>query len=56
MQDINNKLAALLEVLTSFFEHFTDTLADVLAHQATMEAKNDTMISLLRTIEQNTRK
>lgn len=56
MQDINNKLAALLEVLTSFFEHFTDTLADVLAHQATMEAKADSMIALLRTIEQNTRK
>lgn len=29
MQDINNKLAALLEVATSFFEAFADDMADI---------------------------
>lgn len=64
MQDINNKLHALLEGLTSFFEHYSDQSADQLAtlqemqklennvvsHLLAIESKQDTIIELLRTI------
>lgn len=63
MQDINNKLAALLETLTDFFQNFVDELAEVKTNEATaifhlqtIEAKQDTMIELLRTIAANTAK
>jgi hypothetical protein len=63
MQDINNKLAALLETLTDFFQNFVDELAEVktnettaLSHLQTIEQKQDTMIDLLRTIAANTAK
>lgn len=63
MQDINNKLAALLETLTDFFQNFVDELAEVktnettaLSHLQTIEKKQDTMIELLRTIAANTAK
>lgn len=63
MQDINNKLAALLETLTDFFQNFVDELAEVktnettaLSHLQTIEQKQDTMIELLRTIAANTAK
>lgn len=61
MQDINNKLAALLETLTDFFQNFVDELAEVktnettaISHLQTIEQKQDTMIKLLRTIAANT--
>ena len=63
MQDINNKLAALLEKLTDFFENFVDELTEVktnqtvsISHLQTIEAKQDTIIDLLRTIAANTAK
>ena len=63
MQDINNKLAALLETLTDFFQNFVDELAEVktnettvISHLQTIEQKQDTMIDLLRTIAANTAK
>lgn len=63
MQDINNKLAALLETLTDFFQNFVDELAEVktneataISHLQTIEAKQDTMIKLLRIIAANTAK
>ena len=63
MQDINNKLAALLETLTDFFQNFVDELAEVktnettaLSHLQTIEKKQNTMIELLRTIAANTAK
>lgn len=63
MQDINNKLAALLETLTDFFQNFVDELAEVktnettvISHLQTIEQKQDTMIDLLRTIAANTEK
>lgn len=63
MQDINNKLAALLETLTDFFQSFVDELAEVktnettaISHLQTIEQKQDTMIELLRTIAANTAK
>lgn len=63
MQDINNKLAALLETLTDFFQNFVDELAEVktnettaISHLQTIEQKQDTMIDLLRTIATNTAK
>lgn len=63
MQDINNKLAALLETLTDFFQSFVDELAEVktnettvISHLQTIEQKQDTMIDLLRTIAANTTK
>lgn len=63
MQDINNKLAALLEKLTDFFENFVDELAEVktnettvISHLQTIEQKQDTIIDLLRTIAANTAK
>ena len=63
MQDINNKLAALLETLTDFFQNFVDELAEVKtnettarSHLQTIEQKQDTMIDLLRTIAANTAK
>lgn len=56
MQDINNKLAALLETLTDFFQNFVDELAEVktneataISHLQTIEQKQDTIIDLLRT-------
>ena len=62
MQDIN-KLAALLETLTDFFQNFVDELAEVktneataISHLQTIEQKQDTMIELLRTIAANTAK
>lgn len=62
MQDIN-KLAALLETLTNFFQNFVDELAEVktneataISHLQTIEQKQDTMIELLRTIAANTAK
>ena len=61
MQDINNKLAELLETLTDFFQNFVDELAEVktnenteISHLQTIEQKQDTMIDLLRTIAANT--
>jgi uncharacterized phage infection (PIP) family protein YhgE len=63
MQDINNKLAALLETLTDFFQNFVDELAEVKTNETTaisrlqtIEQKQDTMIELLRTIAANTAK
>lgn len=63
MQDINNKLAALLEKLTDFFENFVDEMAEVktnqtdaISHLQTIEQKQDTIIDLLRTIAANTAK
>lgn len=63
MQDINNKLAELLETLTDFFQNFVDELAEVktneataISHLQTIEQKQDTMIELLRTIAANTAK
>lgn len=63
MQDINNKLADILEKLTDFFENFVDELAEVKTNQTTaishlqaIENKQDTMIELLRTIAANTTK
>ena len=63
MQDINNKLADILEKLTDFFENFVDELAEVktnetatISHLQTIERKQDTMIELLRTIAANTAK
>lgn len=63
MQDINNKLAELLEKLTDFFENFVDEMAEVktnettvISHLQTIEQKQDTMIDLLRTIAANTTK
>ena len=63
MQDINNKLATLLETLTDFFQNFVDELAEVktnettaISHLQTIEQKQDTMIELLRTIAANTAK
>ena len=63
MQDINNKLAALLETLTDFFQNFVDELAEVktnettaISHLQIIEQKQDTMIDLLRTIAANTAK
>ena len=63
MQDINNKLALLLEKLTDFFENFVDEMAEVktnettaISHLQTIEQKQDTMIDLLRTIAANTAK
>ena len=63
MQDINNKLKEILEKLTDFFENFVDELAEVktnqtttISHLQTIEAKQDTMIELLRTIAANTAK
>ena len=63
MQDINNKLAALLETLTDFFQNFVDELAEVktnettvISHLQTIEQKQDTIIDLLRTIAANTAK
>ena len=70
MQDINNKLAELLETLTNFFENFVDELAEVKTNQATaiqhlanintkldaISAKEDSIISLLTDIKTNTNK
>lgn len=63
MQDINNKLAALLETLTDFFQNFVDEMAEVKTHETTaishlqaIESKQDTIIDLLRTIAANTAK
>lgn len=63
MQDINNKLAALLETLTDFFQNFVDELAEVktnettaISHLQAIESKQDTMLELLRTIAANTAK
>lgn len=63
MQDINNKLAALLETLMDFFQNFVDELVEVktnettaISHLQTIEAKQDTIIDLLRTIAANTAK
>lgn len=63
MQDINNKLADILEKLTDFFESFVDELVEVKTNQTTgishlqaIENKQDTMIELLRTIAANTAK
>lgn len=63
MQDINNKLAAILEKLTDFFEDFVDEMAEVktnqtdaISHLQTIEQKQDTIIDLLRTIAANTAK
>lgn len=63
MQDINNKLKKILETLTDFFENFVDEMTEVktnqttaISHLQTIEAKQDTMIELLRTIAANTAK
>ena len=63
MQDINNKLADLLDGITSFFERFVDDMAEVTTNETTVisplqtiEQKQDTIIDLLRTIAANTAK
>lgn len=63
MQDINNKLKEILEKLTDFFENFVDEMAEVKTNETTVisdlqtiEAKQDTIIDLLRTIAANTAK
>ena len=63
MQEINNKLADLLDGLTSFFERFVDDMVEVTANETTVisylqtiEQKQDTIIDLLRTIAANTAK
>lgn len=63
MQDINNKLKEILEKLTDFFENFVDEMAEVntnettvISHLQAIEAKQDTIIDLLRTIAANTAK
>lgn len=63
MQDINNKLKEILEKLTDFFENFADEMAEVktnettvISHLQTIEAEQDTIIDLLRTIAANTAK
>jgi hypothetical protein len=62
MQDIN-KLAALLETLTDFFQNFVDELAEVKTNETTalyylqaIEQKQDNIIDLLRVIAANTKK
>jgi hypothetical protein len=62
MQDIN-KLAALLETLTNFFQNFVDELAEVKTNETTViyylqtiEQKQDTMLDLLRIIAAHTAK
>lgn len=62
MQDIN-KLAALLETLTDFFQNFVDELAEVKTNETTaiyylqtIEQNQDTMIDLLRVIAAHTKK
>lgn len=37
MQDINNKLAALLEAVTNFFEAFADDMAEIKSSLANIE-------------------
>ena len=59
MQDINNKLADLLDGLTSFFDDMVEVTANettVISHLQTIEQKQDTIIDLLRTIAANTAK
>lgn len=63
MQDINNKLAALLTTLTDFFQNFVDELAEVKTNETTalyylqaIEQKQDNIIDLLRVIAANTKK
>lgn len=70
MQDINNKLADILEKLTDFFESFVDELAEVKTNQFTavsrlqdIKDKMDTLaeqnaqiIGLLDDIKANTAK
>ena len=63
MQDINNKLKEILEKLTDFFENFVDEMAEIRTNETTVisrlqtiEAKQDTIIDLLRTIAANTAK
>ena len=63
MQDINNKLAALLETLTDFFQSFVDELAEVKTNETTalyylqaIEQKQDNIIDLLRVIAAHTKK
>ena len=70
MQDINNKLADILEKLTDFFESFVDELAEVKTNQFTavsrlqdIKDKMDTLaeqnaqiIGLLADIKTNTAK
>ena len=49
MQDISNKLAALLEAVTKFFEAFADDMAEIKASLANIE-------NLLAGIKTNTTK
>lgn len=48
MQDINNKLAALLEAVTNFFEAIADDMAEINASLANIE-------NLLADIKTNTK-
>lgn len=48
MQDINNKLAALLEAVTNFFEAFDDDMAEIKESLADIE-------NLLADIKTNTK-
>lgn len=48
MQDINNKLAALLEAVTNFFVAFADDMAEIKASLANIE-------NLLADIKTNTK-
>ena len=56
MPDINNKLAAILEKLTDFFENFVDEMAEVKTNQTDAIFHLQTMIDLLRIIAANTTK
>lgn len=51
MQDINNKLADVLEKLTDFFEHYSDESVEYKQLLTDISAKQDTIISLLTDIK-----
>jgi len=53
IQDINNKLAALLEAVTNFFEAFADDMADDMAE---IKASLANIENLLADIKTNTTK
>jgi len=54
MQDINNKLADLLEKLTDLFEFYSDESAEYKQLMTDISAKQDTIIGLLQDIKTNT--
>lgn len=56
MQDINNKLAELLEKLGDLFEFYSDESAEYKQLMTDISAKQDTIIGLLQDIKTNTNK